>query len=752
MKVTMICLALALGLSSSFVSAQSDQSTQPTQSSQSATLVGYSELPADTFAPGPANGAWNKGLRGEPRFKQQPIQGFSGVQRSNNGNFWFLSDNGFGAKNNSADYLLRIYELNLTPKTTPQQKGNVFFTSFIQLRDPNKKIPWQIVNEASRNRHLTGADFDIEGFTFAPDGTLWVGDEFGPYLLHFSAKGELLEAPIPTPNLTNLPTLNGQKPIVVGHRGSSGTRPEHTLEAYRVAIEAGADFIEPDLVVTKDGVLVARHEPTLVVYDKQGNITEATADVANRPEFKNRQKTKILDGKEKTGFWVEDFTLAELKSLKALERLPSLRGQAYDGQFEIPTLAEIIALVKGIEAKTGKKIGIYPETKHPTYMKKVAGHDISKLLVDTLVKEKFTDPKRVFIQSFETSNLRNLKKKIMPTAGVDLPLVQLISSPDEFPYDWAAKGDKRKYDALTTDKALKDIATYASGVGPYKRWIIKPDGTQTDFVKRAHAAGLLVHPWTFRNEPKYLLPQYTNNPVAEMEQALRAGVDGFFTDFPATGAKVVSQYTTPEVRSPQNPAFSQGQSSSQANLPGSGGFEGLNLSKDGKTLYAMLEKAVKGDQAGQLRLYTIDLATRKWSLAGYYPLDKAFHAIGDITPVNDQEWLVIERDHGSGKKAKTKRIYKIDLSKHQKGVFQKTLVADLMNIQDPQGLAPSTQNGVFKFPYVTIENVIVLDKKTILVANDNNYPATGGRGKDVKDQNEFIWLKLSTPLNFAASK
>lgn len=720
-------------------------------SGDAVTLVGYAELPADTFAPGPASGAYSSaGLRGEARFPSHPVQGFSGVQLGKDGGYVFLSDNGFGAKANSADYLLRLYRAGLTPRTATGGAGRVQIGDFISLRDPNRRVPWLIVNEASTERLLTGADFDVEGFVVAPDGTLWLGDEFGPFLLHFSADGVLLDAPIATPNLAGLPTLGGRPPLVIGHRGSSGTRPEHTLEAYRVAIEAGADFIEPDLVVTKDGVLVARHEPVIAVLDKDGRMLEATADVATRPEFKDRLKTKTLDGQDVTGYWVEDFTLAELKTMRAVERLPALRGKAFDGRFEIPTLAEVIALVKDTEARTGRKVGIYPETKHPTYMAQVVGVNTSQLLIDTLVREKFTDPTRVYIQSFETANLKELAATIMPKAGVKLPLAQLVSGPKDVPYDWAAKGDTRTYSALTTDAGLKEVASYASGVGATKRWIIDEQGATTDFVGRAHAAGLLVHAWTFRNEPTYLLPGYASDPEAEMRQALRAGVDGLFTDFPATGAKVVGSVTTPEVRSPQHPAFSQGTSSAAANVGGSGGYEGLTLSPDGTTLYALLEKTVTGDPAGRLRLHAFDLATRAWTLVGHYALDAGGEAIGDITPVNARELLVIERDNAQGAAAKVKRIYKVSVTqKAADGSLVKTLVADLMTVADPQGLAPSTKAGVFSFPFVTIENVIVLDANTILVANDNNYPATGGRGA-AKDNTEFIWLKLDAPLTLAA--
>ncbi|MBW4616739.1 MAG: phytase [Desmonostoc vinosum HA7617-LM4] len=1102
------------------------------------TLKGFASLPADTFAEGPPSGSAITGTNGRNvPFTKQPIQGFSGVQVADDNSFWFLSDNGFGSKDNSADYLLRIHRLDPSFRGAEfKGDGNVKVLDFIQLSDPDKKVPFKIVNEDTQTRLLTGADFDVESIAIAKDGTIWIGDEFGPYLLHFDTTGKLLDAPIPTPNVTTLNTLNGESPIVIGHRGASGELPEHTLGSYKLAIARGADFIEPDLVSTKDGVLIARHEPNLI----------ATTDVATRLEFADRKTTKIVDGKAEEGFFASDFTLAEIKTLRAI--MPqSFRTQIFNGVYEIPTFEEVIELVKQIEKDTGRKIGIYPETKHPTYHDDL-GLSLEEPLLATLEKTKFTDPSRIFIQSFETSNLKELNEK------TDIPLVQLLDAFDVnldgslqevSPYDFVVNGDTRTYADLRTPEGLEEIATYADGIGPWKRMIVSVkgvdqdgdgaaddvngDGTVNDtdktlteptsLVKDAHAAGLLVHPYTFRNEASYLAADYNNNPEAEFKQFIQLGVDGYFTDFPGTGNLVRDQLTGEFVRSPQNPDVlnqtefntldgkaplvigHRGASGSRpehtlvsyklaiadgadfiepdlvatkdgklvarhenalailnddgtvnttdtstdiylrpefadrkttkvidgrtitgwftedltleelktlnaierlpalrgtkfdndklkvptleeiidlvneieketgrkigiypetkhptyfanlginlgeklvetlvakeftdpervfiqsfevgnlkelkqqlmpkaginiplvqlfggatdrpydfivsgdnrtygdltkptelaaiatyaagigpnkrlivpaqtvdrdgdgkpddlngdgtisdadrilgtpttlvedahdvglqvhpytfrnedfylaadyngdptkeftqfinlgvdayftdfpgtgdlvrdklagepatANLGGSKGFEGMAISPDKKTLYPLLEGTVTGDPAGSLRIYKFDVATEKYQgLLGLYKMENPNNAIGDFTAVNDNEYLVIERDGGQGESAKFKKIFKVDLSKiDTNGFVAKQEIADLLAIQDPNDLNKDGST-IFNFPFVTIEDVLVLDAKTILVANDNNYPFSQGRPPAI-DNNEIIILELGKPLNVA---
>jgi glycerophosphoryl diester phosphodiesterase len=327
-------------------------------------------------------------------------------------------------------------------------------------------------------------------------------------------------------------------PIIIAHRGASGHRPEHTLAAYELAIAMGADYIEPDLVSTSDGVLVARHE----------NEISSTTDVADRPEFADRQTTKVIDGNEVTGWFTEDFTLAELKTLRARERLPDLRvdNTAFDGLFEIPTLQEVIDLARQAE------VGIYPETKHPTYFDSI-GLSLEEPLVETLHRNRYRGRRApVFIQSFETANLRELNEM------TKLPLVQLLSSSGQ-PYDLTVAGDDRTYADLATPEGLREIATYADGIGPSKDMIIPvgDDGSllePTSLVDDAHAEDLLVHPYTFRNENEFLptdfqagdptsaiFPAATGDAPAEYRRYFDLGVDGLFSDYPdtAVGARTL---------------------------------------------------------------------------------------------------------------------------------------------------------------------------------------------------------------------
>ena len=324
------------------------------------------------------------------------------------------------------------------------------------------------------------------------------------------------------------------QPIVIAHRGASGERPEHTLEAYRLAIEQGADFIEPDLVSTKDGVLVCRHE----------NEISGTTDVSSRPAFASRRATKTIDGVPVTGWFTEDFTLAELKALRARERLPHLRGTAFDGRFDVPTFEEVLALVASLDTRPGRRgrpVGLYPETKHPTHFQGL-GLPLETPLLEALRRHGLDRPDApVFIQSFEVGNLRRL-------AGLTrVPLVQLIDA-DGRPWDSSDGRAARTYSEMVGPAGLREVASYARGIGVHKSLVIPRDGhgrsqAPTSLVRDAHAAGLLVHVWTLRAENEFLPtelrrgtdPAAPGDMAAEAALFLRAGVDGYFTDHPAHG-------------------------------------------------------------------------------------------------------------------------------------------------------------------------------------------------------------------------
>jgi glycerophosphoryl diester phosphodiesterase len=303
-------------------------------------------------------------------------------------------------------------------------------------------------------------------------------------------------------------------PLIIAHRGASGYRPEHTLAAYELAIEMGADFIEPDLVITRDGVLIARHE----------NDISETTDVAERPEFADRQTAKRVSGTEVTGWFSEDFTLAEIKTLRVKERL-YFRDQSWNGRLEVPTLEEILDLARRKSAETGRPIGVYPETKHPSWFRSL-GLPLEETLVEALHAAGYRGRSApVYIQSFETGNLKALRKM------TDLPLIQLLDAAGR-PWD-----DERTYGELATPEGLTEIATYADGIGPNKRLIVpeRPDRSlepATSLVADAHRAGLLVHPWTFRSDERFLSPVYEGEPEREYEQFFALGVDGVFSDFP----------------------------------------------------------------------------------------------------------------------------------------------------------------------------------------------------------------------------
>ncbi|GAA3665550.1 esterase-like activity of phytase family protein [Microbacterium marinilacus] len=693
------------------------------------TLDARATLSADHLAPGPASGAAATPANGRTGpWCGQVIPGFSAMVEGGDGTFWAQPDNGFGSQENSADFLLRNYLIRPDWDTGEGGSGRIEIESYIEYNDRDGVLDFPIVNEDTEERLLTGADFDIESIARAKDGTFWVGEEFGPFLLHFDADGTLLDEPYPLPGATSpqspyledgeqptvassrgfeamsasanghylYPVLEGafvddpdqrrrvinefdtrsgrytgrtwsyqtdqpgdvigdafttrdgsmllierddhegdqsvikrvyrvdldrradgegflhkelvldalridnprgidvgegyglgetySLPVqsfetvlqlkdgrlligndnnypagdarvagtpddtelaivdlerttarpdaitVVSHRGASGYRPEHTLAAYETAIAQCAEYIEPDVVSTKDGVLVARHE----------NEIGGTTDVSERPEFADRRTTKTIDGVQVSGWFTEDLTLAELRTLRAKERLPQVRPQsaAFDGLYQVPTLDEVLDLARHSRTCDGLPVGVYPETKHPTYFDGI-GLSLEQPLVAELRRnglDRADAP--VILQSFETGNLRELDRLTR------VRLAQLVNGTGA-PYDLVAAGDDRTYADLVTPAGLRDIARYADGLGAEKNVIIPREadgtlGTPTNVVRDAHRAGLDVHAWTFRVENQFLAADFRSsadpNAPGDLSGELRAflatGIDGVFTDNP----------------------------------------------------------------------------------------------------------------------------------------------------------------------------------------------------------------------------
>ena len=344
------------------------------------------------------------------------------------------------------------------------------------------------------------------------------------------------------PALAHEPPRSGPV-LVYAHRGASALRPEHTLAAYALAIRDGADVVEPDLVSTRDGVLVARHE----------NEIGSTTDVAQHPEFASRKTTKVVDGHRITGWFTEDFTLDELKTLRARERLPELRGTRWDGQFQLVTLDEIIDFVAAEAASSHRNIGLIPEIKHPSYFHSI-GLPMEDKVLATLQAHAYTRTATVTIQSFETDNLRYLRSHI--TDRPNIRLLQLLDSDDATLPDATGPDKGKRYADLETPRGLQEVARYADAIGPGLDSIIPrtADGrlmTPTPLIQNAHVAGLRVEPYTFRPENNFLPAEYrkgtapaTRNDegmITVIHKFMDAGVDAFFTDDPSLGRRVVDQ-------------------------------------------------------------------------------------------------------------------------------------------------------------------------------------------------------------------
>ncbi|KAF1332603.1 Glycerophosphoryl diester phosphodiesterase, partial [Globisporangium splendens] len=373
---------------------------------------------------------------------------------------------------------------------------------------------------------------------------------------------------------------NVTSPTIIGHRGAPGYLPEHTLEGYTLAIEMGVDFIEPDLVMTKDGVLVSRHEPNII----------DTTDVSDHPEFADRKKTVKIDGIPFVGFFVSDFTLAEIKTLRAKQAMVD-RDHSYDGLYEIPTFDEIIALAKAKAIEVNRTIGIYPETKHSFYHRNLS-LPLEEKILSTLEAAGWNNADApVYIQSFEQSNLQEIRK------NSTVKLVQLVDAYGA-PYDWTVSGRNGTFLDMLTKEGLDEVKTYANVIAPYKRQLVSVRGVQlsatgsivdsdgdgvvgdSDYytyvnntiIEDAHARGLLVHTWTFRDESYRLARNYSNDPKLEYIDFFSRGIDGLFSDNGKTAVAAREIYLNESTQTNCSPETSTTSGANQAHMPTFVGF------------------------------------------------------------------------------------------------------------------------------------------------------------------------------------
>ena len=395
------------------------------------------------------------------------------------------------------------------------------------------------------------------------NGNMWSNRLIGVCagLAALSGCGDNTSEPPGRPPAPVLATLDGKAPLVVAHRGASGYVPEQTVEAYAMAIAHGADAIEPDVVSTKDGVLIARHDPNLAY----------STDVASHPQFAARKKTMNVDGDVQEGWFAGDFTLAEIKTLGGLST-DAERPQQFNGKYRIATIAEVIDMVK----KSGKQIAVDPETKNPTFHRQQGLPLEDKLLALLTAAGWTTKDAPVFVQSFEPGSLKYMRGK-----GSQLKLIQLIDADDvdlktgaltyappyHRPYDWQMAGDTRLFSAMVTPAGLAEIKTYADGIGPWKRYVVSVKGTlgvdgkimdingdgkvneadtattaPSTLIADAHKAGLFVHAYTFRDEKRRLASDYKGDPKLEYKQFYELGIDGVFSDFADTALTAKAQF------------------------------------------------------------------------------------------------------------------------------------------------------------------------------------------------------------------
>jgi len=697
-------------------------------------LVGRAVLPADTFAPGPTSGQFiGEGpINGvlPPFIGEQPVQGFSAVLKKDDGSFYVMSDNGFGSKENSRDYNLRVYTIEPDFERSDGGSGTISVEGFFELKDPDDLIPFPIVNEWTSERILTGADFDIESMQMAPDGTFWLGDEFGPFLIHTDADGVLLDAPIALPDFEGGIIKSPQSPMNEDYLGvMNAIRAEVISSDYRLLDDGNESTGIPDR--TDEGV---------------------SSDVIN------------VESLQTAGYLVIPYTINEKDDMRRIIDL------GVDGIItDRPDLLLEVMAEKGIdpasfdsEGHRGCR-GLRPENTLPAF------EHAMELGVTTLELDTGITSDGVVVVSHNRVVSSSISRRTDGTPyGPDdevlinnLTLAEIQSqficdmNPDPARFsDQIAPGDPSNY----TMPSLQEVIDLANSIDPDVRFNIEtkispyaPDDT----VDPETFASALVDVIRDNGIENRTVIQSFDFRTIRVVQEIAPEIEtvALFGDF-SDGTNLIPDGTG---KSPYLAGLEFSYRITDApTIPRSRGFEGMALSVDKSKLYPMLEGALIDDPDQTRRIINeFDLSSKSYTgNQFYYRMENPYHAIGDFIAVNDHEYLVIERDGSQGDLNGFKKIFKIDSSNPDNDSFApKVEVVDLLNISDPDAISLPADPGdiglgdPFAFPFVTIEDVVIIDPSTIGVLNDNNYPFSTGRNASEPDDNEFVLISLDETLN-----
>ncbi len=786
-------------------------------------LTGRAILPTDTFAAGPTSGQYIGGGangRTAPFVNKQPIQGFSAVLKNKNGSFYAMSDNGFGSLENSADYNLRVYQIVPQFKTARGGSGNIQVLGFFELRDPDKKIPFAITNYFSKERILTGADFDIESMQRAADGTFWFGDEFGPFLLHTDAAGKVLEAPLPLPDFAN-PGKEIRSPQNPLNEETSALRIMNAVRAH--AASTGANT---KIVFSPWHVMLDDKNPLTLVDNRQApppgsGLAPASSEIFNVQSLKSAgfpTVTWTVNDKPRMTELMKlgvagiisdrpDLLLAAVREYDAnndgvagdfltadgLIDITKIDAQGHRGarnlrpENTLPAMeAALDFLMTTLETDSGVSRDGVPMLNHDPSIQAAkcrrqdgtaytqATEALVKDLTQAQIQAQFICDKLLAGRVDQKNDVSLSPVTLAFSSAMGLPHVYIMPSlPQLFDFvEFYAKyykvgaGSSHPEAAKRYKNAMQVRFNIETKINPRKQFAdrtIAPAPFAEAVAKVIKNEGLIpradIQSFDFRT----LLHVHKTFPTIRTVF--------LFGDFPIFANPAIpgsDDGTNLQDENGANTPWLAGLTwpyrITQLNAPfraeRSGGFEGMAIDPKGRTLYPLLERPLVGGEANTLLIHAFDIQRRLYTGDIFrYPLDARGTNIGDFILYNDKEGLIIERDGTQGDLDGFKKIFRIELQGPGQLVAKHELV-NLMHISDPSGVSQPDIPGdvgtgpVFAFPFVTIEDVVVIDKQTLGVINDNNYPFSVGRhvGSKQPDDSEFILIHLDEKLDVDKAK